>query len=149
MFGVGTQEDASEFFTTLLEHMAKAIKFSSSSSPNQFNGAVNGKHNANNKRSHTILDDIFAFQFRSRSKLNSNNYKLLLCFLLILLVLFLVTCSSCGRVSDTIEDTNIWPLEVKYVQDIRKGMLHFLKEEILDGENAYKCEKYIIYISLF
>ena len=70
MFGVGTQEDASEFFTTLLEHMAKAIKFSSSSSPNQFNGAVNGKHNANNKRSHTILDDIFAFQFRSRSNLN-------------------------------------------------------------------------------
>lgn len=118
LFGVGTQEDASEFFTTLLEHMAKAIKFSSSSSPNQFNGAVNGKHNANNKRSHTILDDIFAFQFRSR-----------------------ITCSSCGRLSDTIEDTNIWPLEVKYVQDIRKGMLHFLKEEILDGENAYKCEK--------
>lgn len=74
VFGVGTQEDASEFFTTLLEHMAKAIKFSSSSttSPNQItNGSRPNNHhhhhNINNKRSHTILDDIFAFQFRSRS----------------------------------------------------------------------------------
>ena len=43
--------------------------------------------------------------------------------------------------SDTIENTNTWPVDVKYTQDIRKAMLHFLREEVLDGENAYKCEK--------
>ena len=25
--------------------------------------------------------------------------------------------------------------------DIRKGMLHFLREEVLDGENSYKCDR--------
>lgn len=43
--------------------------------------------------------------------------------------------------SDTIENTNTWPVDVKYVHDIRKGMFHFLREEVLDGENSYKCEK--------
>ncbi|RNA25817.1 ubiquitin carboxyl-terminal hydrolase 42 isoform X1 [Brachionus plicatilis] len=52
-----------------------------------------------------------------------------------------ITCSNCDRTSDTIENTNTWPVDVKYVQDIRKGMQHFLREEVLDGENAYKCEK--------
>ncbi len=43
--------------------------------------------------------------------------------------------------SDTFENTNSWPVDVKYVADIRKGMLHFLREEVLDGENSYKCDK--------
>jgi uncharacterized UBP type Zn finger protein len=42
------------------------------------------------KRVATILDDIFSFQFRSR-----------------------ITCSNCGRLSDTIENTNTWPIDVK------------------------------------
>ena len=65
MFGVGTQEDASEFFTTLLENMAKSIKYSIGQ-PNDFQK----QHNNNSKKniSNTILDDIFSFQFRSRSK---------------------------------------------------------------------------------
>lgn len=56
MFGVGTQEDASEFFTTLLESMAKSIKF-----------AINLDLKQSNPAKKTILDDIFSFQFRSRS----------------------------------------------------------------------------------
>ena len=68
VFGVGTQEDASEFFTTLLESMAKSIKYTAGSQPSQ-----NGGNAA--KRMTTILDDIFSFQFRSRSKqLKSNIY---------------------------------------------------------------------------
>lgn len=59
VFGVGTQEDASEFFTTLLESMTKAIKFP----PNAPASPSPLKSN--------ILDDIFSFQFRSRSKYNS------------------------------------------------------------------------------
>jgi hypothetical protein len=31
---------------------------------------------------------------------------------------------------------------IKYAQDIRKGMLYFLREEILDGDNAYRCQRY-------
>ena len=27
------------------------------------------------------------------------------------------------------------------MQDIRKGMLHFLRQEVLEGENSYKCDK--------
>lgn len=110
VFGVGTQEDASEFFTTLLESMAKSIKFTLNIQSKLLNGQA--------KKVNTILDDIFSFQFRSR-----------------------ITCCNCGRTSDTTENTNTWPVDVKYVQDIRKGMLHFLREEVLDGENAYKCEK--------
>jgi len=108
VFGVGTQEDASEFFTTLLESMAKSIKFALNTSPNP----------TCSKKTTNILDEIFSFQFRSR-----------------------ITCCSCGRLSDTIENTNSWPVDVKYVQDIRKGMLHFLREEILEGENSYKCDR--------
>lgn len=122
VFGVGTQEDASEFFTTLLESMAKSIKFAINPSVQNLNGRCNAAPNnpssSSNKRTTTILDDIFSFQFRSR-----------------------ITCSSCNRVSDTIENTNTWPVDVKYVQDVHKGMLHFLREEVLDGENAYKCDK--------
>jgi hypothetical protein len=29
----------------------------------------------------------------------------------------------------------------KYVQDVCKGMQYFLREEVLEGENAYKCDK--------
>lgn len=58
VFGVGTQEDASEFFTTLLESMARSIKFA-------FNLELK-QTNANSIKK-TILDDIFSFQFRSRS----------------------------------------------------------------------------------
>lgn len=112
VFGVGRQEDASEFFTTLVESMIKSITFSSSAS----NGL--NKHDKHKKRPITILDDIFSFQFRSR-----------------------VTCCNCGRVSDTIENNNTWPIDVKHTMDIRKGMIHFLREEILDGSNAYKCDK--------
>ena len=119
MFGVGTQEDASEFFTTLLESMAKSIKFALNNGANHHH---HQSHIANAAkpppRTTTILDDIFSFQFRSR-----------------------ITCANCARVSDTIENTNTWPVDVKYVQDVRKGMLHFLREEVLDGENAYKCDK--------
>lgn len=61
VFGIGTQEDASEFFTTLLESMAKSIKFSL----NIHNKLTNMQ---NGKKLNTILDDIFSFQFRSRSK---------------------------------------------------------------------------------
>ena len=122
MFGVGTQEDASEFFTTLLESMAKSIKFAINPAMANLNAHNNNNtpspSGTNNKRTTTILDDIFSFQFRSR-----------------------ITCSNCNRVSDTIENTNTWPVDVKYVQDVRKGMLHFLREEVLDGENAYKCDK--------
>lgn len=107
VFGVGTQEDASEFFTTLLESMAQSIKFVPSTSSN-----LNSIKNIN------ILDEIFSFQFRSR-----------------------ITCCNCGRLSDTFENTNSWPVDVKYVNDIRKGMLHFLKEEVLEGENSYKCDR--------
>lgn len=105
VFRRGTQEDASEFFTTLLESMSKTVKF-----------ALNNTQNCKVKK--TILDEIFSFQFISR-----------------------ITCKNCGYLSDTIENTNTWPVDVKYVQDIRKGMLHFLREEVLEGENAYKCDK--------
>lgn len=107
VFGVGTQEDASEFFTTLLESMAKSIKF-----------PPIGPSLHTNPKNINILDEIFSFQFRSR-----------------------ITCCNCGRLSDTFENTNSWPVDVKYVTDIRKGMLHFLREEVLDGENSYKCDK--------
>jgi len=65
VFGVGTQEDASEFLTTLLENMAKAIKFSQHQQQQQ-QQQIQMKKAAS--KHHTILDDIFAFQFRSRSK---------------------------------------------------------------------------------
>lgn len=75
MFGVGTQEDASEFFTTLLESMAKSIKFALNSAANSSTNGANFKALTNGanakKRITTILDDIFSFQFRSRSKLVS------------------------------------------------------------------------------
>jgi ubiquitin C-terminal hydrolase len=74
--------------------------------------------NSHAKRPTTILDEIFSFQFRSR-----------------------VTCCSCGRVSDTIEHNNTWPVDVKHNNDIRKGMIQFMREDILDGHNAYKCNK--------
>ena len=72
---MGTQEDASEFFTTLLESMAKSIKFAlnsaaaanTSANGGNFKALTNGA-NAKKKIT-TILDDIFSFQFRSRSKL--------------------------------------------------------------------------------
>ena len=138
---MGTQEDASEFFTTLLESMAKSIRYCSDTNAttktNGFhfnntngNGFMSNNNNNNNNKSKnatkatpatapkTILDDIFAFQFTSR-----------------------ITCGHCGRLSDTIENTNTWPVDVKYVQDIKKGMMHFLRQEVLDGENAYKCDK--------
>jgi ubiquitin carboxyl-terminal hydrolase 36/42 len=67
-------------------------------------------------------------------------YQIKYCYVYIFFSL-LVTCSNCGRLSDTIENTNTWPVDVKFVQDIRKGMLDFLREEVLDGENAYKCDK--------
>lgn len=110
VFGVGTQEDASEFFTTLLESMTKAIKFppNAASSPSPSPSA---------QKASNILDDIFSFQFRSR-----------------------ITCGTCGRLSDTFENTNSWPVDVKYITDIRKGMVHFLREELLDGENSYRCD---------
>jgi ubiquitin carboxyl-terminal hydrolase 36/42 len=63
VFGVGTQEDASEFFTTLLESMAKSIKFSMTHL-----SKLHGNNNNSNKKITTIFDDIFSFQFRSRSK---------------------------------------------------------------------------------
>lgn len=100
VFSVGTQEDASEFFTTLLESMAKSIKFAlnspstSSLNPLLIGASLNHNTNQSNsssaKRVATILDDIFSFQFRSR-----------------------ITCSNCGRLSDTIENTNTWPIDVK------------------------------------
>jgi uncharacterized UBP type Zn finger protein len=77
VFGIGTQEDASEFLTTLLESMAKSIKFALNNSNGQstlatFNNGTKaiavGASGSNNKRMTTILDDIFSFQFRSRSK---------------------------------------------------------------------------------
>lgn len=107
VFGVGTQEDASEFFTTLLESMAKSIKYGQQQHQQQ-----------GNKKTMTILDEIFSFQFRSR-----------------------ITCGNCGRLSDTVENTNSWPIDVKYTQELSKGIAHFLREEVLDGENAYKCDK--------
>ncbi|RNA25807.1 ubiquitin carboxyl-terminal hydrolase 42-like isoform X1 [Brachionus plicatilis] len=64
VFGVGTQEDASEFFTTLLESMAKSIKFSLN---------IHSKISSQSgKKVNTILDDIFSFQFRSRILAASN-----------------------------------------------------------------------------
>ena len=51
-----TQEDASEFFTTLIESMAKTIN-------------ANNQNCINNPN--TFLDEIFSYQFRSRSKLFS------------------------------------------------------------------------------
>ena len=75
MFGVGRQEDASEFFTTLIESMNKTINFSSNSaqtkhSQNGFNNKHNNRNNSNNSPSkqRSILDEIFSFQFRSRGK---------------------------------------------------------------------------------
>jgi uncharacterized UBP type Zn finger protein len=65
VFGVGTQEDASEFFTTLLESMARSIKFA-------FNLELKQQTNANSIKK-TILDDIFSFQFRSRSNKKNLN----------------------------------------------------------------------------
>jgi len=103
VFSVGTQEDASEFFTTLLESMAKSIKFALNSpstsalNPLLIGASLNLSHNQSNsnstKRVATILDDIFSFQFRSR-----------------------ITCSNCGRLSDTIENTNTWPIDVKVIE---------------------------------
>lgn len=61
---MGTQEDASEFFTTLLESMAKSIKFTINLELKQ---QQQQQANTLNKNK-TILDDIFSFQFRSRSK---------------------------------------------------------------------------------
>ena len=63
VFGVGTQEDASEFFTTLLESMAKSMKFT-------LNPSQPGVSSSNPTSLNTIniLDEIFSFQFRSRSK---------------------------------------------------------------------------------
>jgi hypothetical protein len=29
----------------------------------------------------------------------------------------------------------------KFTHDVRKAMLYFLREEILDGENAYRCQR--------
>jgi hypothetical protein len=59
VFGVGTQEDASEFFTTLLESMTKAIKFPPNAPANPGPTQSQGSN---------ILDQIFSFQFMSRSK---------------------------------------------------------------------------------
>jgi hypothetical protein len=62
VFGIGTQEDASEFFTTLLESMAKSLRYSM--------GSANGHHvcqQSQLSKKFTIFDDIFSFQFRSRS----------------------------------------------------------------------------------
>lgn len=68
VFGIGTQEDASEFFTTLLESMAKSIKYTMSQLANK---QQQQQINNTNKKPMltTIFDEIFAFQFRSRSKL--------------------------------------------------------------------------------
>ncbi len=117
------------------------------------------------KLSFNVLDEIFSFQFRSRSKQFKWTAEYLRFVLINWNVCFiLVTCCNCGRLSDTFENTNSWPVDVKvchylkkfislicsinldwsflkYVTDIRKGMLHFLREEVLDGENSYKCDK--------
>ncbi len=93
--------------------MSKAMSLASNKSKQQKTDS-----NGHNKRPTTILDEIFSFQFRSR-----------------------VTCCSCGRVSDTIEQNNTWPVDVKHNNDIRKGMIQFMREDILDGSNAYKCTK--------
>lgn len=63
VFGVGRQEDASEFFTTLLESMSKSLNFATCP-------LVINKHKVDHskKRPPTILDEIFSFQFRSRGK---------------------------------------------------------------------------------
>ena len=92
MFGVGRQEDASEFFTTLIESMGKSINHLAAS-----NGHLKQIIDAGKKRPTTILDDIFSFQFRSR-----------------------VTCASCKRMSDTIENTNTWPIDVKVTKKTLK-----------------------------
>jgi ubiquitin C-terminal hydrolase len=49
-----------------------------------------------NNKIFTIFDEIFSFQFRSR-----------------------ITCATCGRLSDTIENTNTWPVDVK----VRFGLI--------------------------
>ena len=67
MFGVGRQEDASEFFTTLLESMIKSINYAATNSPAMNGFGKSEQHHRNDKkRVATILDDIFSFQFRSR-----------------------------------------------------------------------------------
>lgn len=85
VFNVGTQEDASEFFTTLIESMAKSIRLSMNSKNKNFNfcdGYSNEftLQNSNLKRTNningnnkitTILDDIFSFQFKSRSNVKN------------------------------------------------------------------------------
>lgn len=114
MFGVGTQEDASEFFITLLESMAKSIKFAIN--PAMANATNNNNNtNSNNERTRTILDEIFSFQFRSR-----------------------ITYSNCGRLSDTI-DTNMWPIDVK--DDVHTGMQNFLNLKLQSRSHLNYSQK--------
>lgn len=70
---MGRQEDASEFFTTLLESMNKTINFVNNSTINKNNSSSmkhlnNNKTNRINTKQRSILDEIFSFQFRSRGK---------------------------------------------------------------------------------
>ncbi len=109
------------------------------------------------------------FPFNFAAEVNRVLYHgCMLCFFSSRLFNFKVTCSNCGRLSDTTEHTNLWPIDVKvnwnrvswmsetfslsnplfqkYIQDVSKGMSYFLREEVLDGENAYKCDKFVVWI---
>lgn len=133
VFGVGTQEDASEFFTTLLESMAKSIKFTPtpSSSP-QLNS---------NKSTFNILDEIF--HFNSGVEVNKKNLYNLLTLVnnLFIIKFFLsVTCCNCGRLSDTFENTNSWPVDVKVSLNIKTLFFWF--------QLIFFCSNWLIKIPL-
>jgi len=111
------QEDASEFFTTLLESMAKSILAIENSRELLCTKSNTTINNNSHRITTTIFDLIFSFQFHVR-----------------------ITCSCCNRVSDTIEFTNTWHVDIEKFQNMEKSMANFLRDEVLEGENVYNCE---------
>ena len=115
-FEIGTQQDANEFLTSLLTKIAIEEKHGC--------GTIqDSDHEGKGETRKSLIDQLFRFRTKKT-----------------------ITCTKCGRKSETEEVCNSLLLQPKKesnenIKTIDEAMQYFFRGEVLQGENAYSCEK--------
>jgi ubiquitin carboxyl-terminal hydrolase 36/42 len=55
-----------------------------------------------------------------------------------------VKCLSCGTESNKVDEIMDISLDVLHSNSLKDALQRYFQSELLDGQNKYKCERYII-----